>query len=188
MLYEKSLVLLIQTKLHNNHRGMLQFIGNLTFSRDIIFDDWGLAEWNECDFMCVWFSGVSLGAFVCGNGWWVGWCECNSWTICGSLVVSYEKGFRVWVWRWLWIIRKCFSYRVSLAWKSAPTVMLRGFLKSHSTWNAASPVVTSSGSCCTTTTLEKTSPSCSVWHWPSGNFIVSDRAPLPSIKHGALCL
>lgn len=51
------------------------------------------------------------------------------------------------------------TYLESRAWKSAPTVMLLGFLKSHSTWKAASPVVTSSGSCCTTITLEKRSPS-----------------------------
>lgn len=171
---------------HREHSS--QFIGNLTFIRGVIFRfSCFIIVRNECDFMSVWFGSVSLGAFVCSDGWGVRGCECDSWTVSGSFV-WHEKVFRVVNCESSMVIRGRISHLASLACKSAPTVILLGFLKSHSTWNAASPVVTSSGSCWTTMTLEKMSPSWRVWHWPSGNFIVSDRAPLPWSTHGALFL
>lgn len=70
-----------------------QLVGNLTFSGDFIISVWRLIfKWNECDFVCVWFSGISLGALVCRDCRWVRGCECNSWTICESeWCVAWKK-------------------------------------------------------------------------------------------------
>lgn len=78
---------------------------------------------------------------------------------------------------------------LSRAWISELTVTPRGFRKSHSTANAASPGVTMSGSCCTTTMLEYTSPLLTVWHWSRLNFISSVRPARSGLtKHGSVCL
>lgn len=75
---------------------ILQFIGNLTFSRDFISCTRRLiVVWNECDFVCVWLNCVSLGAFVWWDRWRIRRCECDSWSVCRSFVCNI-KSFLCW--------------------------------------------------------------------------------------------
>lgn len=126
----------------------LTFIDDFTF----IIIIW----WNKCDFTCIWLNSVSFVSFIWWYCWWIWWCESDPRTVCDSTIFICEKFCVLVIFSGVKNVSLlfCKSYLASLAWKFAPTEILLGLRKSHSTWKAASPVVTSSGSCWTTITFE----------------------------------